>query len=307
MYMKKIFKCEKNKVRLDKFLVENLPDFSRSKIQSLIQSDAVKVNHNIVKVKHYWLKEDNVVEVNIISQVKEDEDLSVFDKIKIIQENEDYIILEKPAGVIIHRTEDIDEYSLVDWLKNKYPQIREVGEDKFYRPGIVHRLDKNVSGLMVVALSQEMFLFLKAQFKHRSVRKKYLALVHGVMEDNQGEIDLPIARSHRSGKMVARPKNLEGKDALTLWSVEKQFSHFSLLDVEIKTGRNHQIRAHMQSLDRPIIGDNLYNIKKHKDKFDLDRIFLHAYYLEFTDLNNERQIFKTNLPTELKNIIKDLN
>jgi len=306
--MKKKFKCLENKIRLDKFLVEKLSDFSRSKIQDLIQTSQVKVNNQIVNRKHYWLDEKDKIEVTIPTSQS-----FVFRKpgglekqIKVIKKTKDYVVIEKPAGLIVHGTKEIREYSLVDWLKKNYPQIKEVGDDQNFRPGIVQQIKKKVSGLMVIALNQESFEDLREQFRDRTIVKKYLALAHGQIEDLAGEINFPIERSKRSGKMVAKPKHLDEKEALTIWEVKKQFSHYTFLDVQIKTGRNHQIRAHMQAINHPIVGDDLYNIKSFKDKFNLDRVFLHAYHLEFRDLNNEKQIFEIGLPEELEKIIKEL-
>ncbi len=309
--MKKKFIASQNKCRLDKFLTEELKDFSRSKIQNLIKDGKVKINNTVIKKKHHWLEVGDKIELAISSlkslpQRRRGEN-EFEKKIRIIKKTKDYLVLEKPAGLIVHGAENIREYSLVDCLKEKYPQIKKVGDDLKFRPGIVHRLDKKVSGLMVVALEQKMFENLKWQFQNRTTVKKYLALVHGQMTDNQGEINFPIARSKRSGKMVAKPENSDGKEALTLWEIKERFSHYTLLDVEIKTGRNHQIRAHFQAFNHPVVGDDLYQIKKIKDKFNLGRIFLHAYHLEFLDLNGELQNLEIELPLALKKVIEKLN
>ncbi len=306
--MKK-FICKKDKIRLDRFLVERLKSLSRSKIQHLIEDGQVKVNKQSVNKKHYWLNDGDRIEIlslDLRKPLQKKKALFLKKDIKIIKKAKDYVVIEKPSGLIVHGTREIKEYSLADYLLKKYPQIKEVGDDSEFRPGIVHRLDKKVSGLMVIALNQDSFKDLKAQFKNRSVVKKYLALVHDQMEDYSGKVDFPIERSKRSGKMVAKPKHLDEKEALTLWEVKEKFAHYTLLDVQIKTGRNHQIRAHMQAIHHPVVGDDLYNIKGYKDKFNLDRIFLHAYYLEFTDLNKEKQKFEIKLPEKLKNFIKKL-
>ncbi|MCD4704567.1 RluA family pseudouridine synthase [bacterium] len=310
---KKKFICPKDKVRLDKFLVEKLVDLSRSKIQRLVVDGKAKVNSTIIKKKHHWLSAGDKVEISqpplsskhfpLLSGKK----LMEMEKtIRIIKATDNYLVLEKPAGLIVHPAENVQEYTLVDYLIKKYPQIKTVGDNPEFRPGIVHRLDKKVSGLMVVALNQKIFSHLKSQFKNRSIVKKYLALVHGKMTDHEGEIDFPIARSKRSGKMVAKGGNLEAKEALTLWEVKQSFSHYTLLNIQIKTGRTHQIRAHLKAISHPVAGDDLYNIKGCKDKFDLNRIFLHAYHLEFIDLDGEVQVFEIELPEKLKDVIKGL-
>lgn len=310
--MKKKFVCRKNKLRLDKFLKENLKDLSRAKIQDLIIRGFVKVNSKIIDKKHYWLKEDDKIVVTPSPSKSLDPSLNPSPrqgrevKIKVIKKTKNYLVLEKPADLIVHPAENVKEYTLVDWLIKKYPQIKKIGDDQINRPGIVHRLDKKASGLMIIALTPEMFKYLKFQFQNRSVTKRYLALVYGKMEDNEGKINFPIERSKRTGKMVAKPEHFGEKDALTLWEVKKQFTHHALLDIQIKTGRTHQIRAHLQAIDHSIVGDNLYKNKEYKDKFNLNRIFLHAYYLEFKDLDNGVQKFETELPEELQNIIEKI-
>ena len=305
--LKKEFTCENDKTRLDKFLTKNLSDFSRSKIQHIIEGKNVLVNGEVITINHFWLKSGDVVSVKSVKIEDTKDKVSikspVLKKIKIIEETADYIVLEKPAGLIVHQTEDVKEYSLVDWLKIQYPKIKKIGEDTIYRPGIVHRLDKNVSGLMVVALSQKMFDSLKQQFKDRKTTKKYFALVHGEFQHSEGEIDFKIERSKRSGKMVAKPINTDGKEASTIWFVVERFKNYTLLDVEIKTGRNHQIRAHMQAMDHSVVGDNLYQTKTFKNKFNIKRIFLHAYHLEFSDLSKNRKVFELKLPKELLGIV----
>ena len=173
--MKK-FKCLKNKVRLDKFLVKKLSKtstkerkgFSRSKIQHLIEVGQVKVNSETVNKKHYWLDEGDEIEITPspptpLPQRRRGE-FNFKKGIKVIKKTKDYVIIEKPANLIVHPAENVKEYTLVDWLKKKYPQIKEVGDEQDFRPGIVHRLDRQVSGLMIVALTLEMFKHLKFQF-----------------------------------------------------------------------------------------------------------------------------------------------
>ncbi|HNZ86745.1 MAG TPA: pseudouridine synthase [bacterium] len=165
--MKRKFVCNENKIRLDQFLTNNLSKFSRSKIQKIIESGFVYVNREIIKSKHFSLLEGDVV----VMDYKEDETINIPDEvkdIKIIQETSDYLIIEKPAGVLTHRVEGRKEYSLLDWILEKYPKIKKVGDNDKLRSGIIHRLDKKVSGLIVVAKNQKMFDFLKKQFKDRT-------------------------------------------------------------------------------------------------------------------------------------------
>ena len=187
----------------------------------------------------------------------------------------------------------------------KFPQIKSIGENSI-RPGIVHRLDKEVSGVMVIALSQKTFDYLKNQFQNHQVKKEYLCLTHGLVEADEGKINFPMERSRLSGKMVSRPKGEEGKESITEFIVLKRFSRYTYLKVNILTGRTHQIRSHLQAYGYPIVGDPLYKNKKILENLELNRLFLHAHLLRFLDLNNEFQEFEAKLPDELNNILEKL-
>jgi 23S rRNA pseudouridine1911/1915/1917 synthase len=285
--------------RLDVYLSAQLPDISRSQIKKMILNGDVKVNEEQPTV-HYFIKRDDIVSVSTLSQ-----DI-VVKKIPInytvIAKTDDYIIINKPAGVIVHPFEGIGEYSLIEAVTEEFPEIQDVGEDST-RPGIVHRLDKDVSGLMVIARTNTMFYHLKNQFKDRKVEKEYLALVHGEMEQYEGRIDFPIARSQsKRHKMAAYPVGTKNaKDALTHYRVIKKYGDMTLLNVTIETGRTHQIRVHLNALEHPVVGDPLYKQKKYS--YDIERIFLHSHKLGFMDLNGEEQRFISYLPVELKNVL----
>ncbi|MFH1523075.1 MAG: RluA family pseudouridine synthase [Patescibacteria group bacterium] len=322
--------------RLDKFLTNNLEDITRSQIQKLIKAGDVLVNEKKVS-SHYKLKEGDVVAVEEcgtdkklsfgcpkLSFSKKIKDDSIINNI-LVAEASDYLVINKPAGLIVHGAEHIKEYTLVDWLMKKYPKIRGVGED-LIRPGIVHRLDKEVGGLMVVAKTQESFNSLKKQFQKRKVKKEYIALVYGKIEKESDEINFPIKRSNKGYKMAAIPapspnpspasssrergailnKAVE-RDAITEFEVEKKYINYTLLKVKIKTGRTHQIRVHMLAYGHPVVGDELYSTKRTREKnakINLGRVFLVASRLSFYDLKNELQNFKIDLPKELKVLLK---
>ncbi len=240
----------------------------------------------------------------------------------IVFENDDYIILNKPAGLISHGGPSITEETLVDFLKKKYPKIKDVGEDPM-RPGLVHRLDKEASGLMVVAKNQKTFEHLKKQFKSRKVTKQYIALAHGQISKDDDTIIFPIKRSRDGFKMAALPspsdtisdKNKAGnrdrgtlkaqetsKEAITTFKVLKRFTNYSLLEVSIKTGRTHQIRVHLFAYGYPLLGDPLYFTKKSKvknQKVALGRLFLVSKKLGFKDLAGEKQVYEIDLPDDL--------
>ncbi|PIR12937.1 RluA family pseudouridine synthase [Candidatus Falkowbacteria bacterium CG11_big_fil_rev_8_21_14_0_20_39_10] len=232
-------------------------------------------------------------------------------KYKKIKENKEFLIINKPSGLIVHRAGHIKEESLADQLLKKYPKLEKVGEDPS-RPGIVHRLDKLVSGLMVIPKTQESFNNLKKQFQERQITKVYTALVYGRIEADEGEIDFPIKRSSQGNKMAAIPKtvkketNPDGRQAVTEFEVIKKFINYTLLKVKIKTGRTHQIRVHLFAFGHSIVGDDLYSAKKTREKnkkLGLDRIFLAATKLGFKDLDGVYQEFEIGLPEELEEVL----
>jgi 23S rRNA pseudouridine1911/1915/1917 synthase len=241
---------------------------------------------------------------------------------EIIWESNDYLVIDKPAGLAVHGGGNIKELTLVDWLVKKYPKIKKVGDDSS-RPGIVHRLDKDVSGLMVIAKSQASFESLKNQFKIREINKEYIALVHGRLDSDEGEINFPIKRASAGYKMAALPLqaadllsrrhpkdrdrgNIDGvfqaKEALTEFKVIKRFVNYTLVNVKIKTGRTHQIRVHFCAIGHPLVGDDLYGTKKTKSinkKLSLGRVFLMSSRLLFVDLKGEAKEFFRELPADL--------
>ena len=231
---------------------------------------------------------------------------------KLIEENSDYIVINKPAGLLTHGAPHIEESSLVDQILADFPDIAKVGEDP-ERPGIMHRLDKMASGILVIARNMDSFDSLKSQFKNRTVKKTYTALVFGQMEGEGERITFPIKRSTKGFKMAAIPNtkkgeaNLDGRRAITDFWVEKKFINYTLLKVKIKTGRTHQIRVHMSAYGHPIVGDDLYGTKKTRiknRKLELGRIFLFARKLTFTNLAGEEKSYEVDMPSELQEFMK---
>jgi 23S rRNA pseudouridine1911/1915/1917 synthase len=213
---------------------------------------------------------------------------------------------------LTHGAPHIKEDSLIEQIIVDFPDIAKVGEDPA-RPGIMHRLDKAASGLLVIARTADSFDNLKRQFQARTVTKQYIALAYGQFDTEYGDIDFPIARSAQGHKMAALPltkkgeDNDDGRNAHTEFDVIKQYINYTLLKVVIKTGRTHQIRVHMAAYGRPLVGDDLYATKKTKvknQKNNLGRIFLHAEKLEFDDLSGTRQKYELELPKELKEFLK---
>jgi len=318
----KSFKIKKSQAggRLDKFLAENLSDFTRGQIQKLIKQGKVAVNENKI-LSHYNLKEGDKVKVlktdfsvAVSSSIEKPLKTEMPD-IKIVAETDDYLVVNKPAGLTMHGADSIKEKTLADWLMEKYLEIKKVGEEK-NRPGIVHRLDREASGLVAVARSQDFFLNLKDQFKSRKTEKEYTVLVYGRVDKEGDKILFPIKRAQDGFRMAAMPITDRGKDnlnrlgvreAITEFKIAKKFINFTLLKVKIKTGRTHQIRVHMFAYGHPLVGDDLYNTKKTREqnkKLNLGRVFLVADKLSFYDKAGEKQTFTVGLPKELKEFLE---
>jgi 23S rRNA pseudouridine1911/1915/1917 synthase len=315
---------EKRSQRLDKFLVEKLTELSRSQIQKAIKDGSILVNGKKATV-HYFLKTND--EIKILSPKSQipnkpqiqnlknnkglpatDCQLQITSEPKIIEDGDDFLIIEKPTGLLVHPTEKNENNTLVDWLLEKYPELKKIGEDPS-RPAIVHRLDKDVSGLILIPKTQEAFDYFKKQFQRHLIVKKYLALAEGPIAKDEAEINFPISRSkNKPGLFAAQPasqKTNKEKKALTRLKVLKRFKNYTLLEVEILTGRTHQIRVHLLAYGHPIAGDALYNPQK-GNKNKLARIFLHATELAFTGLDGVNHKFVSPLPETLADYLKNL-
>jgi 23S rRNA pseudouridine1911/1915/1917 synthase len=228
--------------------------------------------------------------------------------------NDEFIVINKPVGLIVHGAEHIKEETLVTELLKDFPEIAKVGDDP-ERPGLMHRLDKMVSGLMVIARTPVSFDNLKSQFQNRQVEKIYTALAYGKIEKDEGEINFPIERSAKGFKMAALPltikgeKNEIGRNAISEFFVLKRFINYTLLKVKIKTGRTHQIRVHLAAYGHPLVGDDLYGTKKtceKNKKLKTERIFLAATELSFKNLAGEKQSFKIDLPDDFQSMLKTI-
>ncbi len=250
--------------------------------------------------------------------------------IQIIYEDNDIIAVNKPAGVLVHEacnmkheSKKVSSFkfqvsSIVDWLIKKYPEIKNVGEDKS-RPGIVHRLDKDTSGVLLIAKNQKTFEYLKEQFKNRKIKKTYLALIYGSLKNNEGVIESAIAKSKKDFRKKAVHGELAGKirEAVTEYKVIKHLmlknkkhqmlDSYTLVEAYPKTGRTHQIRVHFQSIGHPVVCDKLYGPKKQECHFGLSRHFLHAVSLEFDLPSGGRIKIEADLPEDLQNVLNVLN
>lgn len=229
--------------------------------------------------------------------------------ISVVYEDENLLVINKPSGLITHPKDKNDkQLSVTQWLVDKYPETKNVGEDPL-RPGLVHRLDKDTSGLMVIAKTQNSFLYLKNLFQEKKIRKYYLALVVGKPKEPKGVIDLPVGRigMKRTTRVTDKKKLKDKKEAITEYKTLKNFECFTLLEVSPHTGRTHQIRVHLKSLGTPIAGDPLYGFKNTDSLPEsLDRLFLHAYKLSFVSPNGKSLTLETDLPEDLQNVINKL-
>ncbi len=238
--------------------------------------------------------------------------MNQIEKIEIVFENNDILAVNKPAGVLVHSVKKGGgEKTLIDWLISKYPEIKKVGEDKM-RPGIVHRLDRETSGIMIIAKNNETFFYLKNIFQERKIKKCYFALVFGILKNRSGIIDEPIGIIKSSIKRSVKVKDMRNlKTAITEYEVGETFElkggeKFSLLKVFPKTGRTNQIRVHLNNLGHSIIGDKIYTSKKLKFPFETKRMFLHSFYLEFSLKNGTILRVEVGTPKEFKDILEKL-
>ncbi|MBN1779403.1 MAG: RluA family pseudouridine synthase [Candidatus Buchananbacteria bacterium] len=319
--MKFKVKAEFENQRLDKFLTQKIKDQTRSQIKKIIEQGLVTINGKKATV-HQFLKTDDLIEVNSNSKtVTPTKKARLLPETivapKIIFENENFLVIDKPTGLLVHPTQKGETNTLADWLKIKYPKIVKVG-DNTYRAGIIHRLDRDVSGVMVIAKNNLAFGYLKDQFKKRKVKKEYLAIVYGQMTKESGEINLPIGRN-QEGQFVAHPKQsskklqTSDKIAKTKYQTIELIKDYSVLAVQILTGRTHQIRAHLFAIGHPIIGDQIYKPKKKiftllRRRIKLiqtDRIMLHSKKIGFYNLNNEWVEFIAPVPKKINDFIYD--
>lgn len=293
---------ENEKVRIDKFLSSNL-NLSRNLIKDSIKNCNVKVNGKKINPS-YVLKNGDLVDIEIIEEKKEEitlEDINNLNK-QIVYEDEEILVINKNKGLIVQSSIG-NEKTLSDILYEKYLKegITLPGEDG--RRGIVHRLDKDTSGLMVIAKTQNAYIFLIEEFKERRTKKKYKTIVKGIIKEDENEIDMPIGRDEvNRHKMKVRR---DGKNARTVFKVIERFGNYTYLDVRIYTGRTHQIRVHLSKIGYPILGDDIYS--KGKNKFDIKGQVLQSYFLEFIHpQTKEKMSFEIEESNEIKKILKEL-
>jgi 23S rRNA pseudouridine1911/1915/1917 synthase len=293
--------------RLDAFLASHIEGWSRARLQRLIEEADVLVNGHAVK-SSYKLRLSDEIEVELTpppstSFAPEDIPLDV------VYEDDELIVVNKPAGIVVHPAAGATSGTLANALAFHFQRLSTSGG--LVRPGIVHRLDKGTSGLMVVAKTESAHEDLADQFRDREVFKSYMALVHGQVEKRTGLIDQPIARDRGNRTRMAVVRG--GRPAISLYRVRKRFERFTLLNVELKTGRTHQIRVHLAWLKHPVVGDEAYGsgrdktVPDHKLRSEIANLghqFLHAEQLGFRHPRTKEDLrFTSPLPSELQAVL----
>ncbi len=289
--------------RLDVALAEKMA-ISRNQAQKLIKEGRILVNDALVSAHTMILPSDVITIEESSSAVSSTPHTPL--TLDILFEDEHVLVVNKPAGILTHPTGAAKEQptTLMDAAVAHIPSMAGVGGNPL-RSGVVHRLDKDASGVVVLAKNEQTHAFLKEQFKNRETEKIYTVLVLGHVQDEHGTITFPIARSTTRGRMAARPLSQEGKEAITHYKRTTCYSSSTLLTIRIETGRTHQIRAHMFAIGHPVAGDTLY-VHRNKKSMPLGRLFLHASSLTLTLPSGERTAFTAPLPTELQAVLSQL-
>jgi 23S rRNA pseudouridine1911/1915/1917 synthase len=298
-------------LRLDSYIAGQIADCTRSYAVTLIRNENVQVDGESAKPSHRIQPQERITVCIPAPEpvALKPEPISL----DILFEDRHVIVLNKAPGLVVHPAAGHASGTLVNGILCHCPNIEGIGGQ--LRPGIVHRLDKDTSGTIVIAKTTQALQRLSGQFKDRRVLKQYLALVHHVPKHNRGVIDLPVGR-HPVDRKKMSTKSSRPKEALTLWRIKERFSGVSLLEVVLKTGRTHQIRVHCQSIGHPLVGDPVYGLRTQrpnpgKQEYRIYQIMkmakrqmLHAFRLGFTHpVTNEKLIFEAPLPDDMKMVI----
>ena len=296
------FVADKPATRLDRFLVQRLPAHSRAEIQRWIKEGRVTVNGRVARKTGMSLDAGDDVALEIPEPPPTDlipEDIPL----TVLYEDDDVIAIDKPAGMVVHPAAGHASGTLVNAILYHFPELEGVGEGG--RPGIVHRLDKDTSGVILVAKHPQAHRHLQAQFKDRTVSKTYLALVHGHLSPKQGIIDAPIGRHPRHRQRMAVVAADKGRAAQTEYHVRAFYGPTTLVAAFPRTGRTHQIRVHFASIGHPVVGDVLYG---RRDVYGLGRHFLHAHKIRFRRPGDNAWIEVVSpLPPDLQRLLDALS
>lgn len=303
----KKFKAEEEFERLDLFLLSKLPELSRSYIQKIIKNGSVKINDEIVDKPSKKIKKNFQIEITI-PKPKKLEITPCPIPIDIIYEDEDIAVVEKPPFLSVHPGAGENDFTLVHGLLYHLKELSSISGIE--RPGIVHRLDKNTSGLMVIAKNNKSHQSLIKQFSSRKVEKEYIALVYGIVKEDFFTVDAPIGRKKRDRKKMALTST--GRKAITDFKVLKVYNPYAtLLLCKPLTGRTHQIRVHLSSKGYPIVGDELYSGRIKRKTIPILKNFprqvLHCTKLIFEHpILRKKMVFQSELPKDIKNLLQEL-
>ena len=298
-------------IRLDAYLATKIDGWSRARLQRLIEDEEILVNGEPAK-SAYKVRAGDEIEVDLTQAP-----LAAFSPeniaLDIVHEDDAVVVVNKPAGLVVHPGAGVPSGTLANALAFHFDKLSE--RAGAFRPGIVHRLDRGTSGLIIVAKTEAAHEYLSSQFRARTVFKSYVALVHGQLDADAGIIDQPIRRDPRNRVRMAVARG--GRTALSLYRVRKKYRRFSLVDVELKTGRTHQIRVHLAWLKHPVVGDDTYGAGRDNTIQDpvlraqirkLGRQFLHAEHLGFVHpVTGVAMRFSAPLPIELAAILEQLD
>ena len=297
----KYLEVEEGNKRIDAYLAEKLEEQSRVAIQRLIANNKIRVNGKSTKPSY---------KVQIGDKIEVEEEIPVEVSLKpqnipldIIFEDKDIIVVNKPKGMVVHPANGNPDGTLVNAIMAICKDsLSGIGGE--IRPGIVHRLDKDTSGIMVIAKNDKAHINISNQIKEHKVKKTYIALVRGVIPENEATINMPIGRSEKDRKKMAVTKN--GKNAITHFKVVKRYNKYTLLQVNIETGRTHQIRVHLSQIGYPIIGDEVYS--NGKNEWNIKGQCLHAKSLEFVHpITQEKMYFEAKMPQYFEDILATLD
>ena len=292
--------AEEDNVRLDAYISKKYDDISRTMVQRLIEEGNVLVNEKKEKPSYKIQLNDNI-EINMPAPKEVDikpQDISI----DIVYEDDDIVVVNKPKGLVVHPANGNPDGTLVNAIMAKCKSsLSGIGGE--LRPGIVHRLDKDTSGLLIIAKNDKAHINMSEQIKNRNVKKIYIALVKGIVKENEATINMPIGRSTKDRKKMAVRK--DGKEAVTHFRVIKRYDKYTLLELKIDTGRTHQIRVHMAEIGHPVVGDMVYS--NGKNEFGVEGQMLHAKSLDFKHpITGKEMHVEAELPEYFKQVLEKI-
>lgn len=304
MIQKELIFESNNPQRIDVFVASSIQQIPRRKIQQAIKDGRIKLNDKVVLPKTKVKQKDTISIKMKIELVQPTLRPQANINIPIIEENEDFIVIDKPSGISVHPGDHQHKDTVTNWVLAHSPRTKNVGEDPL-RPGIVHRLDKETSGVLIIAKNQKSYEYFKGLFSTREIEKIYHALCWGIFQKRSGQIQTLVGKSRTNPLKQATSANqqklINPKTALTSYQVVREKNKKSLIKAAPRTGRKHQIRIHLQSISHPIVGDKLYSTKEFKEENKLyQRLMLHAQEIRFKYLDGKSYVFNSEPPDEFR-------